>query len=148
MWRCKAQWPGHSSCSRDGTMDAPLQEMIEHRLCAGARTHMGLNVWALLSGSLTGEQKIQGEKRLRSAGVTSGQVTLELGRKENAKSGKLCVSHNSSVHSSPRWEKGSMILSSLASQSWYEAPKKLDSHQCWKVQHTPNTKGAWEARTW
>lgn len=61
-------------------MRAPLQVMIEHRLCAGTRTHMEVKCLSPTSRKLDGEQKIQGEKRLRSVGVTSGQVALELGR--------------------------------------------------------------------
>ena len=75
-------------------MDAPLQVMTEHRLCAGAQTHTGVKCVSPAFRKLDGEQKIQGEKRLRSMGATSGQVTQELGRKENSKSGKLCASHN------------------------------------------------------
>lgn len=66
--------------ARDGTMRAPSQVMIEHRLCAGTRTHIAVKCLNPTSRKLGGEQKIQGEKRLRSVGVTPGQVTLELGR--------------------------------------------------------------------
>lgn len=75
-------------------MDAPSQVLTEHRLCAGVRTHTGVKCLSPAFRKLDREQKIQGEKRLRSVGATSGQVTQEVGRKEKSKSGKLCTSHN------------------------------------------------------